>query len=358
LFLTKELNKSFEVTKINRKNFAPELLKSISFNTLKAEKWNENNWNILPIDLNIIFEKINKNKKLKDITTNIFQGPIPGADEVFVLDFVSEQEDKITCFSKFLNEKVVLEKQITKKYIKGKFIKKYYIDYSANQCIIYPFNSDAKTYTKEFLSINFPLAFKYFSKELIKNKLESREKGRFKNTFWQFSRPQNINLLNLQKIVTPFNAFSNSFCFDENCDFIFTAGVAGGYGILLKEECKIDKFYLLGILNSKLIEIFIRNFSTCLQGGYYSYENRYIKDIPIKMIDFANSEEMKFYDKIIVHVKTLLDIKKRISLSNLSTEKDTLNQRISYLIDEIDNIVFRLYDISDEEIITIENHNA
>ena len=39
--------------------------------------------------------------------------------------------------------------------------------------------------------------------------------------------------------------------------------------------------YILGLLNSKLLEWFIRQTATQMRGGYYSYESRFIKNLPI-----------------------------------------------------------------------------
>lgn len=136
--------------------------------------------------------------------------------------------------------------------------------------------------------------------------------------------------------------FFNSFTIDYDHRWFFTAGVAGGYGINLKEN--LNKSVILGILNSKLIEFFVKNTSTYLRGFYYSYENRFIKDIPIVLPDKKQSQ------KIIEFVKNMLELQKKLSTENIiGNEKERLEQQIKNVDYEINEEIYKLYEISKEE---------
>src|SRR5690606_33920893 len=124
--------------------------------------------------------------------------------------------------------------EILIKYVKGKFIRRYYINENMSEVTIYPYDKSGKLLEIKFIRENYPSVYKYLSETQVKNKLLARERGRFKNSWWQYSRPQNMGILFYQKILTPFNAFQNSFAFDKKHDFVFSAGVSGAYGILLK----------------------------------------------------------------------------------------------------------------------------
>jgi len=71
--------------------------------------------------------------------------------------------------------------------------------------------------------------------------------------------------------------------------------VCGGAGVFGLVQNKFDNYFLLGILNSKVVEYFLHSISTKKQGGYYSYLNSFfLKEIPVPM------EENK---EIIIFVK-------------------------------------------------------
>ena len=83
----------------------------------------------------------------------------------------------------------------------------------------------------------------------------------------------------LPKLFTPDLALSASFAFDETGELFFTGGVAGGYGILPKQN--VQPRFLLALLNSRVVDFFHHQIATQMRGGWYSYESRFIKSLPI-----------------------------------------------------------------------------
>ncbi|GAB1348897.1 hypothetical protein MASR1M107_11100 [Ignavibacteriales bacterium] len=60
----------------------------------------------------------------------------------------------------------------------------------------------------------FPLTWEYLSEN--KKTLENRENGRFKETWWQFGRTQNLTEFDTTKLMTPDIANRCEFTFDSN----------------------------------------------------------------------------------------------------------------------------------------------
>ncbi|MCK9425078.1 MAG: N-6 DNA methylase [Ignavibacteriaceae bacterium] len=347
LFLQKEKKNKFKAIKINSKTFTPGILKrNLDFITLNHNDWQNKDWNITTKSSNKLLSKLFVKPTLKEITTNIFQGPKAGADYVFILRLIEEKTNHSILFSKSLNRKVTIENSLIKKYVKGKFVKKYFLDFSANEVEIFPYIGNTLI-TEIQLKNNYPKSWDYFDDPINKSLLKAREDGRFSKTFWQYSRPQNMNILSKEKILTPFNAFNNSFSYDSLGDFVFSAGVSGAYGILLKDENHSYK-YLLGVLNSKVIQFIIRNISTCLRGGYYSYENKYLKQLPIPKEDTIHSPN------IIKLVDQLLKLNKEKAEAKLETKINQLKSKIDYCESKINKIVYQLYDLTPEEIKIVE----
>lgn len=84
-----------------------------------------------------------------------------------------------------------------------------------------------------------------------------------KKGWFGYTYPKSMCDYQKQKIITPNSAFNSSFSLDINGDYYLTAGVAGGYGILFKEEYKkLSSYYLLSILNSSLMNFLTKKIST------------------------------------------------------------------------------------------------
>ncbi len=107
---------------------------------------------------------------------------------------------------------------------------------------------------------------------------------------------------------------------------------------------------MLGILNSNLINWY---FTTFLSESLHFYPND-AKNLPIKEINFKNSVEKAKHDKIVSLVEQMLIVKEEIK--NAKTDKDkTYNERkYSSLDNAIDTEVYKLYDITPQEQIIIE----
>lgn len=243
--------------------------------------------------------------------------------------------------SKAIDEDVEIENRIIVKYIKSKHIHRYSLNLSASEYAIFPYNKFGVLYSRQELQREFPMAYRYLSKKRVKEILLARENGRFSRTFWQYSRPQNMKIIFNEKLITPFNAFSCSFAKDDRNDFLFSAGVTGAYGIILKEDAPFFLEYLLGILNSKVIFTIIKSISTCLRGGYYSFENKYIKKLPIPLPS-----------------KTLSKAIESRVIKILALKKKNPDANISALEIEIDQLVYQLYGLTQEEIAIVEDKSV
>ncbi len=349
LFLRVGKNKNVSVAKINRADFSPLLIGKLKFDIIDSRIFSEEDWNIQDKKTIKIFDKFKSFTTLDDITTNIFQGPKSGADDVFILKRVRKHGKNAFCFSRSLNDKVELESSILKKYVKGKYIRRYQIELDENEITIYPYDLNGRLIGLDEIKKEYPLTFSYLNQSQNKNILLSREKGRFKNSWWQYSRPQNMNIVFNKKLLTPFNAFYNSFSYDATGDFVFSAGVSGAYGILLKDENEISYLTLLGILNSKLIFFIIKNISTCLRGGYYSFENKYLKKIPI-----PSENPDSIYSEINAKVRMINSFKNNIKGIKTPTEKTALQRQIDTTDKQIDQLVYQLYGLTEKEIKIVE----
>ncbi|WP_441702156.1 type IIG restriction enzyme/methyltransferase [Helicobacter pylori] len=118
-------------------------------------------------------------------------------------------------------------------------------------------------------------------------------------------------------------------------------GVYGGKVNIL-HDFRIDRFLILGVLNSKLMTYFYKKkfFPTHMQGGAFGFDTLSVETLPIPQIIKSNQPTA---DKIIALVDKILQAKEKDPKAN--TQK---------LEKEIDALVYQLYNLTDEEIKTIE----
>ncbi len=119
-------------------------------------------------------------------------------------------------------------------------------------------------------------------------------------------------------------------------------GVYGGKVNILY-DFRIDRFLILGVLNSKLMTYFYKKkfFPTHMQGGAFGFDTLSVETLPIPQITEKNQELAR---KITDGAKAILALKEKDPKAN--------TQRLEK---EIDALVYQLYHLTDEEIKIIED---
>ena len=230
-----------------------------------------------------LFAKLNENAiRLCDVAERIAQGIRTSANPIYVLDVVSMNDSTVTAFSKQLQREVKLERKAVAPFLQGQDIRRYALE-TCSKVVILPYQIEGRpgrVDSRSAITEKFPLAYDY----LLQNKklLEDREDGRMRNEEWYaFVYPKNLELMSSKKILVPDIAAHSSFAFDETGEFTFTSG----YGITLKEDAKESPAYLLGLLNSNLLDFYLKQVSTTMRGGYFRYFTQFIEQLPVKRID-------------------------------------------------------------------------
>ncbi|GAA9879869.1 hypothetical protein VN0666_00760 [Helicobacter pylori] len=118
-------------------------------------------------------------------------------------------------------------------------------------------------------------------------------------------------------------------------------GVYGGKVNIL-HDFRIDRFLILGILNSKLMTYFYKKkfFPTHMQGGAFGFDTLSVETLPIPQITKSNKPTAH---KITDCAKAILEAKEKDPKANTQE-----------LEKEIDALVYQLYHLTNEEIKIIE----
>jgi len=357
LFLSKEPSPTFRFIKAHDLAAWRTSGKAVE-GELPAEKATASEWNFVVGPGAPLFERLSKMPvKLEDVTTRIFQGLKTGADKVFIVNKIEEKNNLTKIFSTSTNKEYWIESSLLHPLVKGGDSKKYHLIIS-NNMIIFPYikNKSGKVIliSMNELKKDYPFVLNYLQDNKLV--LEARERGRFTGEQWyRYSRNQALDVISLPKIFCPDLANQPSFSLDPFGDVFFTGGVAGGYGILIK--LGFSQKYILGILNSKLIDWYIRNSSTQMRGGYFSFEARFIRNIPIRIIDFDNPDDVARHDRVVSLVQRMLDLHKKLDAASIPADKTLYQRQIEATDNQINSLVYELYGLTPEEIEIVEASN-
>lgn len=129
------------------------------------------------------------------------------------------------------------------------------------------------------------------------------------------------------------------------------------FNLVLRENCNINKKYVLGILNSTLMNFYHRHkFLDLSKRLFQKILIQNCKKLPIKLINLDDQNEKTYHDEIVNQVDGLLALKEKYHETKLETIREQLQTRIDYSENKIDRIIYKLYNLDENEIDLIESH--
>lgn len=382
-----KLNKDFKCNQIYRTSDLAYLLSKIEnisykypsndyeVGFLSCNKITKKPWNLLIGLKRKIIEKLTlKFDDLKSFVPEgkIFQGIPTGSDKIFLMKKIGEVDDlkwKMTSDSlKIINDylKVELENEypsvnIEKKYLKhvyhGSTDLKHFSKTNSDYYLLYPYDNEGQLlFDENFIESD---AFKYLNIDFHRNGivdrkgktilqgLDKRENGKFSGKkFYQFSRPQNLELWSREKIMFPYMAdhFNAHLC-DNN---IFVNVSTGGYAIIPPNK-EFQKISLLAVMNSEIFNFLVKSFAGDFRGEWFECSNQYISKIPIPAKNFVENgiedirETIENLYKLNIE-RSLNPLRELEALIEFNAELDWLNsyvaEKYELTTDEMDVVDF------------------
>ena len=111
----------------------------------------------------------------------------------------------------------------------------------------------------------------------------------------------------------------------------------------------MDLRYITGLLNSKLLDFYLKKISTPFRGGFFSYAKRFIEQLPIYLPKMDNSNDKERYEKICSYVQTVLTATERAQNGNNDSAKQVAEREAKVFQEKIDQIVYDLYELNESE---------
>jgi hypothetical protein len=295
-----------------------------------------------------LFEKLSKmSVRLGDIG-DIFVGLQTSADDVFIMDLIEETPRTLRLKSKALDIEWTFEKGLLFPLVSGTDVNRY-SDLPERQYILFPYKVDGKSVELidfDVISKTYPKTAAYLLKN--KERLEGRERGKFKGHDWyQFGRSQNIGIQEQIKLCVPRLVTNLYAAYDvEGNHFLDNVDVGG---ITLKSAYEEQGLvYLLGLLNSRLLRWYFPFVSAPFRGGWMSANRQFLAQLPIRSIDLGDPKEKKFHDDLVELVNVMLDLTKKVQTAK-GSEKEQIQRQVEKTDREIDEMVYNLYGITKVE---------
>ena len=265
-----------------------------------------------PVVLNLLDKLRNAGKPLGEyVQGQFFRGVTTGLNKAFVIDQLTRNQ---------LISEDPKSAEIIKPWLRGKDVKRWKVSW-VRLYVIFP--------RRGIRIQDYPAVKAYltqFKKLLTPGATDGRKAGNYQwyeiqdstAYYSEFERP---------KIVYPDIAVSPQFAYDET-------GAYGGNTVYIVPT---KETWLVGLLNSKLVFWFYTKTSTQIRGGFVRFIAQYVSQIPIPNIDPSQKALLEnLVDKI------------------LSARRSTTDADVTALENEIDRVVYSLYDLTREEIAIVE----
>ena len=115
-----------------------------------------------------------------------------------------------------------------------------------------------------------------------------------------------------------------------------------------------SSYYVLGLLNSLLLNFRFQFIGKLKGNGIYEYFWNSISKLPIRKIDFENTKDKKHHDTVVKLVEHILQLNNEFQKVKTSYKKEVIQRQINATDKQIDKLVYKLYDLTEEEIAIVE----
>lgn len=338
--------------KTKKQNFIFAPIKRLDFASLSdeiskiGEKLNEHsikgdNWTLASSREVKIFEKMRQiGIPLGEyVQSKIYYGIKTGLNEAFVIN--RETRDRLISEDKKSTEFI-------KPFVVGDDVRKYFIHFRERYLI----------FTRHGINIKmYPAIEKYLSN--FKDKLMPKPANWTKGD-WKGRKPGSYNWYEIQdtvdyyeefekpKIVYPVIAKESRFAFD-------TTGIYSNDKTFF---IPTDNLYLLAILNSNLAWVFLKRLCSVLgdpdRKGRLELRSIHVSQLPIKKIDFMNPEEKSVLEKIEFLVSSIIELFNQSESSLSQQGKEIIGRRIYSVEKQLNQLIYELYGLTEEEIRIVE----
>ena len=332
------------VTITKEKNLPLDIDEQVKENAVTLHKLTKDAWFIGSEAEQKLKEKIEHlGKPLKDWDVKIYRGVLTGLNEAFIIDDTKRQEILDNC--KDDDERRRTE-AIIKPILRGRDIKRYYYEWAGLWVIFipwhFPLHNDksiqgaSEKAEKEFKK-QYPSVYNHLLQYKEALSKRNKEETGIRYEWYALQRCAATYYPEFEKEKVVYGQFQD-----------YAEYALAGKGIFLSSNeymigGNYNKKYFLAVLNSKLIQWYLRNITGVMgEKLKIGQKSNFIK-IPIPVIDSSNQH-------IVSQIESLVD--KILAAKKTNHAADTTAWE-----KEIDQLVYQLYELTDEEIAIVEKES-
>jgi type II restriction/modification system DNA methylase subunit YeeA len=303
-----------------------------NWQTMLQEKLSNNGWTLGDDKVLGLKEKIEKvGKPLKEWDVKIYFGIKTGYNDAFIIDTKTRNRILANCKDE---EKRRRTEEIIKPVLRGRDIERYRYKWAGLWVIC--------TFPSKKIDIEQYPALKEYLASFGERLLQDGKPGHRKKTPHKWYETQdNIAYypeFEKEKIVWQEMSLEPSFAYDDKKFYTLQTAY-----IMTGENLK----FILGLLNSKISKWYMQNLAYSLSEGAQRWIKQYVERIPLPPI---TKETQPLADQIVQKVQEILSLTQSPDFET-SQEKQ---QKVKELEREIDQLVYKLYGLTEEEIKVVE----
>jgi hypothetical protein len=124
--------------------------------------------------------------------------------------------------------------------------------------------------------------------------------------------------------------------------------------ITWKNKSAADLRYLLGLINSRLLNYYYVTFLKSTKKVFSEIQARQLGQLPICLPAESTKKPKEYHNRLVKFVSSMLELNSALSKAKTAHERTVIERQIEATDREIDRLVYELYGLSDEEIALVE----
>lgn len=368
LVLRKKDQETAQYLEVNNfKDWKTRNIHNDDFDSISKTDLKNEGWILVPKNLKAIYSNVlDQSESLEDLVgaDNVYNGIQTSATRIYI-NTATSSDDNYIYFSKD-NKDWKIEKELTRPYFKTSSNNNdnlhTYRPFSPNSFVIYPYLKTDKGI--EFVDINkleqeYPFAFAFlqeYKEALNKESRDIKPTPETPDEWYRYGRHQSLDKCDVPaKIIVGVLSQGNKYAIDYYGTLISSGGTAGYCMITLPDDFPYSIYYIQALLNSKYLEWFSALIGEVFRGGYIARGTKVLKKLPIRVIDFNNTEDEKLHNQISCIQKELIRIQGEIDKNRGNDRTLTpLKRRFEIKKDQLDDILKTLYNLkADDQLIPL-----
>lgn len=292
-------------------------------------------------DRNLLDKVARAGSPLAGFVSSFARGSSTGADRVFVLDRAGRE------LRTHDGSKVSVEPGVLRTPLYASDFSRYEFRPSRASALIFPYEKSERGFrllSEAKFRSSYPECYEYLRSK--KRELEGRAGG---DTWYSFSAPRSlaahegadwlVPLLADRGLCAPTHGqIANNYCVMAGAGFSVT--LSGSH---------LSPWYLLALVNSRLLFFALKHTSNKFRGGWVTCTKQFFTRLPICKLDLSDSAQRAEHDAIARLAERIVNLRGRGASTGAEQEQIIVSRQVDAAEREIDDRVYRLYGLTQEE---------